>query len=103
MTTESIPAESASTNVTAAPAPLTPPAETAITAAPLPDAGAPAPAAQAPTWPFRVDWLLLGLLLVLSFFLASFAASNSDLWLHLAIGKGLSEGTVKPDGVDPYS
>ena len=50
----------------------------------------------------RLDILLLLLLLVLSFLLASFAASNSDVWLHLASGRRIAQGewTV---GVDPFS
>lgn len=40
--------------------------------------------------------------LVLSFFLASFVATNSDLWMHLATGKLISEGKLE-FGVDPYS
>jgi tetratricopeptide (TPR) repeat protein len=108
MTTEPTPAGSTSTNITEQPAaPLSAGgASTDITSnppAPLPSAAAASPPPQPTNWPFKADLLLLGLLLILSFFVASFAAANSDLWLHLAIGKGLSEGTLKPDGVDPYS
>ncbi len=50
----------------------------------------------------RVDWLLVGLLLVLAFLLGSFAATNSDVWLQLASGRRIAEGrwTI---GVDPFS
>ena len=34
--------------------------------------------------------------------LTPFAATNSDLWMNLAIGKRLSEGDFK-FGVDPFS
>ena len=78
--------------------------------APVPDAPAlptaPTPETQptgpAPDWNLRVDYLLLALMLVLAFFLASFTATNSDLWMHFATGKRISEGTFE-FGVDPYS
>jgi hypothetical protein len=55
-----------------------------------------------PAWVIRVDALLLVLLLVLSFFVASFAATDSDLWMNLAVGKRLSAGEFE-FGVDPFS
>jgi hypothetical protein len=61
-----------------------------------------APDESAPSWVLKVDCLILGLVLTLTFFLASFVASNSDLWMHLAIGQRISEGTLQ-FGVDPFS
>jgi hypothetical protein len=43
------------------------------------------------------------LALVVVFLLASFAARNSDLWLHLAAGKRLLQGAYIPGGTDPFS
>ena len=65
------------------------------------DPNVPAPAAT-PAWYKKTDYLLLALVLTLSFFVASFTATNSDIWLHLAIGQRLSEGTLQ-FGVDPFS
>ena len=55
-----------------------------------------------PAWVLRIDYALLALALILSFLVASFTASNGDLWLHLAVGKRISEGKFA-FGVDPYS
>ena len=89
MMTEPTPAANSSTDITEKPA----------AAEPTP----PFPALErVPTWPLKADVVLLGLLLVLSFFLASFTAANSDLWTHLATGKRISEGKFE-FGVDPYS
>ena len=68
------------------------------------DPAPPAPAVPegAPTWPFKVDVAVLGLLLLLTFLLASFTAVNGDLWLNLAVGKRYSEGKFE-FGVDPFS
>src|SRR5437763_1415325 len=102
MTTEPTASAGADTNITDKPAAPTP-------AAPVPTTtpAPPAPATAAkderpPAWIVKSDYLLLGLLLLLSFLLASFTASNSELWLHLAIGQRLSEGAFE-FGVDPYS
>ena len=54
-----------------------------------------------PAW-VNLDYLLLVLLLALSFLIASFAASNADLWMNLAVGKRISEGRYQ-FGVDPFS
>src|ERR1019366_1822177 len=84
------------------PAPATNPTS-AITDTPAPT---PTPAAETPAtpsaWPLRFDVTILALLLVLSFLVASFTAANSDLWMHLAVGKRLTEGTFT-FGVDPFS
>src|SRR5437879_9159883 len=50
----------------------------------------------------RLDLLLLVLLLALTFLVASFAAANSDVWLHLASGKRIAQGAWTI-GVDPFS
>lgn len=80
---------------------------TAITEKPpeaLPSAPPPpaAPPKGPPTWPIKVDFAILGMLLILTFLLASFAATNSDLWMHLAIGKRYSQGQFG-FGADPFS
>ncbi len=49
-----------------------------------------------------IDKLLAVLLCGLAFLLASTPARNSDLWLHLASGRGLSAQRL-PDGTDPFS
>src|SRR5262249_42508247 len=46
--------------------------------------------------------LFVILVLTLGFFLASFAARNTDLWLHLATGRALVEGKYQ-FGVDPFA
>src|SRR5581483_4412114 len=51
------------------------------------------------------DWLdgtLALVVLALAFLLASFAATNSDLWLHLAAGRLVAHGQY-PFGADPFS
>jgi hypothetical protein len=50
----------------------------------------------------RIDAALWGLVLLLAFLLGSFAATNSDLWMHLALGRDLLAGSYH-FGVDPYS
>ena len=49
----------------------------------------PVAAATAPASLERLDILLLMLLLLLAFLIGSFAATNSDVWLHLASGRSL--------------
>jgi hypothetical protein len=49
-----------------------------------------------------LDAVLWALVLLLAFLLGSFAATNSDVWLHLALGRDLLAGTYQ-FGVDPYS
>ncbi len=99
MMTDPKPAEAANTNITEqAPAPPLPPASEPAPPAPA----APAIDAAPPGWMLKADFLLLGLLLVLSFLLASFTATNSDNWLQLAIGRLISEGKFT-FGVDPFS
>ncbi|MCI0380767.1 MAG: hypothetical protein L0215_24555 [Gemmataceae bacterium] len=69
---------------------------------PLPPPPAPAPAPTPPAWLDRCDVMLAFLLLVLTFLMGSFAASNSDIWMQLATGRLIAEGdwTV---GHDPFS
>ncbi|MBI2805286.1 MAG: hypothetical protein HYX68_09945 [Planctomycetes bacterium] len=102
MTTEPTAAGTPNTQITEqAPNPAPPPPAASDGPAP---ASAPAAAKPdvAPTWPVKADYLLFGLLLVLSFCLAAFTATNSDLWMHLAIGKLISAGDFT-FGVDPFS
>src|SRR5262249_1518260 len=49
-----------------------------------------------------IDWCLVGANLLLAFFLASFVARNADIWMHLAVGRALVQGTYQ-FGVDPFS
>lgn len=49
----------------------------------------------------RTDRFLALLLLGLTFLLASFAATNSEVWMHLASGRLISEGRWQY-GVDPF-
>src|SRR5437667_1865916 len=46
---------------------------------------------------FRFDMALLGLVLVLAFFLGAFAAHNSDIFLHLGLGSPFRAG-ADPSG-----
>ena len=50
----------------------------------------------------RVDVLLMGLTVAFAFLAASFAATNSDLWMHLASGRLIANGAYH-FGVDPFS
>jgi hypothetical protein len=86
----------------------------ADTPAPPPEAPPPTPHPAAPTAPgglttlpasgFLVgfDWVLAFGVLALAFLTASFAARNSDLWLHLAGGRLLANGQYH-FGTDPFS
>lgn len=79
--------------------------EPALTTPPSPAPPTPTPIVAPsgpPTWPIKIEVVLLVLVLLLSFFVGSFAAGNSDVWMQLAIGKRLSEGTFQ-FGVDPFS
>src|SRR5262249_55207230 len=51
---------------------------------------------------FGVDVALSLLTLVIAGLLASVPARNSDVWLHLATGRGLVDGTYQ-FGIDPFS
>jgi hypothetical protein len=78
----------------------TPGAPDAEASTPSP-AAAPRPVAW-PGWFAGVDAALAVLAVTLGFLLASFAARNSDLWLHLAAGKRLVAGEYR-FGSDPFS
>src|SRR5262245_26258856 len=49
-----------------------------------------------------LEWLLVLLVLLFAFAAASFAASNSDFWLHLATGREIAQGNYR-FGTDPFS
>lgn len=103
MTTEPTPAHGPSETPTEpTPAPSTAITETPAAPTPAPPPTAPAPVKPSADWNLRIDYVLLVLLLVLSFFVASFTAANSDLWTHLATGKLISEGKFE-FGIDPFS
>ena len=50
----------------------------------------------------RLDGLLIAVTLFLAFFLASFAAHNSDVWMHLATGRLIAHGDYRFGG-DPFA
>src|SRR5262245_47335977 len=79
-----------------------PPQSSAPVVAPASVAPAPVPA-RSKRWPI-LDALLVALVVVLGFVLASFAARNSDLLLHLATGRALVQGDYQPwSGTDPFA
>jgi len=115
MATDPTPGQPATDAITTKPPEAAPPAPSdAITAAPPAPPSAPAEAPVTPTpvapatprqprpWVLKADIAIFALLLVLTFFVGSFVATNSDVWLHLAIGKSISEGKFT-FGEDPYS
>src|SRR5690349_20225504 len=53
-------------------------------------------------WGRWVDVALVSLALAFAFLSASFVARNSDLWLHLAIGRLIVNGQYS-FGVDPFA
>lgn len=55
-----------------------------------------------PAWHAGADWASALLVLVGGFLAASFVARNSDVWLHLAAGRGLVTGTYSL-GTDPFA
>lgn len=67
-------------------------------AAASPDSGKSTPTVH---WPI-LNGLLIGAVLTLAAFLASFAATNADLWLRLASGRLIAAGQY-PFGLDPFS
>src|SRR5262249_15555683 len=70
---------------------------------PTPSERAPAAAPQEPPrWFVGADRLMAILLLGLGFLLASFLATNTEVWLNLASGRLIAEGNWPP-GVDPFS
>jgi hypothetical protein len=74
-------------SISASPPPDVPPAA-GVAGDSIPLSNPPGPAPEAPgTAPGPLDSILLVLLAVLAFLLASFPARNSDVWLHLAAGR----------------
>lgn len=71
---------------------------------PPPDAPPQLPAKPVswPQWFAGADTTLAILAVGVAFLVASFAARNSDLWLHLAAGRMLTTGEYTP-GSDPFS
>jgi tetratricopeptide (TPR) repeat protein len=57
---------------------------------------------EAPQPPRRLTPVLAALVLVFAFLAASFAARNSDFWLHLATGRLLAQGEYQ-FGTDPFA
>src|SRR5688500_926543 len=84
--------------------PPPPPPTQAPTDSPTPSTTTAAGPATLPESGFLVgfDWVLALGTLTLAFFLASFAARNSDLWIHLAAGRLLAAGDYA-FGSDPFS
>src|SRR5262249_39028932 len=62
----------------------------------------PITAEQLAVWTRPLDGLMAATVFVLAFLLASFAARNADLWLHLASGRAILNGTYKL-GEDPFA
>src|SRR5947209_1959493 len=51
----------------------------------------------------RLDAALAALVVVLAFLLGSFAARNSDFWMHLATGRAIAQKEYVPwSGHDPF-
>ncbi len=101
MSNEPTPGQASSEAITESP----PAARENITVTPLPPAEVATTsvvAAPVPAWLYKADLAILGMLLVLTFLVGSFVATNSDLWMHLAIGKRISEGEFT-FGTDPFS
>ena len=63
----------------------------------------PEPAPPSPVQPdlSRVDLLLASMVILLAFLVASTPAHNSDLWLHLATGRAIADGSYRFQG-DPF-
>src|SRR5262249_30380666 len=88
---------------TTAPAPARPAAPDEATAVLPPPQASPKPADERRAAVLRrLDLLLVGLLLALAFLLGSFAARNTDFWLHLATGRLLARGELA-FGADPFA
>jgi len=83
------------------PGPAPGPGDDGNAAGPAVEKAAATPAAW-PAWFGGFDLVLAGLAVVLGFLLASFAARNSDVWLHLGAGRMLTTGEYAL-GSDPLS
>jgi hypothetical protein len=57
---------------------------------------------EVPAWLARVDWLLIGLVVVLAFLVSSVPAFNPDIWMHLATGRMIAHLDY-PVGSDPFA
>lgn len=58
--------------------------------------------ARQPSPLVRVDWLLASFVVLLAFLVASTPARNSDVWLHLATGRAIADGSYRFQG-DPFA
>src|SRR5207245_824699 len=58
--------------------------------------------AQVAAWMRRLDICLVAIVLIAAFLQASFMAKNSDVWMHLATGRLITEWKY-PIGQDPFS
>jgi tetratricopeptide (TPR) repeat protein len=90
----------------APPVPATP-AAAATESAPAPtEAAPPTPSPSGDgSWLAAVRWLdvsLVVVVLLLAFLVGSFAARNSDVWMHLATGRLIAHGEYR-FGTDPFS
>lgn len=79
----------------------TPASEKSISLPPRPKR-APVTPEQVAAWIRPLDLTLAGIVIVLAFLVASFAARNSDLLMSLATGRALLNGSYK-FGVDPFA
>jgi tetratricopeptide (TPR) repeat protein len=74
----------------------------ALPLSPLPAPGAaPVPGGEsaqrlASPWHLRLTWLAVAFNILFAGLLASFPARNSDVWLHLAVGRSVARGEVSP-------
>jgi hypothetical protein len=89
------------------PTPAPPPVEASDTPAspevpPAPVERPPEKMARWPAWFAGADALMALLAIAVAFLAASFAARNSDLWVHLGAGRMLTTGEYKL-GSDPFS
>jgi hypothetical protein len=57
---------------------------------------------QLRAWTWPLDWVIAASVIVLAFLIASFAARNSELLMHLAVGRALLDGSYK-FGEDPFA
>ncbi len=80
----------------------TPAAQTAVQPAPEPTPPEPPKPATWPEWFGAVDAALAVVVTAAAFLAGSFAAHNTDVWLHLANGRNLVQGKYTP-GSDPYT
>src|SRR5262245_62174871 len=88
---------------------VAPPApENAVSATPSAAASPSSPRTSPRPAPGKSRWkvseaILVSLFLILAFFLASFAVTNADFWMHLATGRLIAQGEYVPGDEDPFS